>query len=157
MDCLSFSHSQSENTPDCLIKFEQPQQILLGGYVERNMPLSVPSVSSHLCRCQQSVRTSPGQYRSVVWTWASESLMLLNGDNAGPRWAVSKSLWAQVQFTSLQVSHVPFNRTLRHIMQQLQLACNVVIPLTGLETHLGLFIFSGGRAEQLRHIVLHLH
>lgn len=73
------------------------------------MPLSIPNVSSHLCLCQHSVSTSAGQYHSVVLTRAGESLMQLNGHNAVPRWAVSKSLCRQVHFTSLQVGRLlPF-------------------------------------------------
>lgn len=79
------------------------------------MPLSIPNVSFHLCLCQHSVRTSARQKAGVVLTRPSESLMQLNGHNAGPRWAViSRSLWGQVHFTSLQVSCClqPLNGTL---------------------------------------------
>lgn len=70
---------------------------------------------SEICLCQHSVRTSTGQYCSVVLTRASESLMQLNGHNAGPRWAVSRQLCRQVHFSSLQVGRlVPFTEIFHH-------------------------------------------
>lgn len=173
------SSGEKKQTSDCLIwTFPQLQHISLYGYVNWNMPLSIPNVSSHLCLCQHSVRTSAGQYHSVVLTRAGESLMQLNGHNAVPRWAVSRSLCRgalSLLCRSVVCSHslwysVITNGTIvqdslwpggegRVFVATATLKCGISSKecVDGAETYLSLFILSDGRAQQFRHVILHLH